>query len=239
MILTLTLPLPLSLLPLGDYDSGVIACEYAGALLLGASATALGLLLSSLSKNQAGSFLGSAVVLMAVMLVNQIIEIRSLIKELGRRKTVILSTHILQEVEAVCSRVLILNEGRIAAQGRPEEIAETMKGGDTWELCLKGADPGSVGEKLSRLGIDPASARTEAGEEGTVKAGFFIQGGSSGLLEGERIFDWAVSEGLKILSMNRKKLSLEDIFVQLTAEERGSQPLTAEGDQHTTSEESK
>jgi ABC-2 type transport system permease protein len=58
--------------PLGEFDIGVIACEYIGALLMGASAVALGLLLSSLSKNQAGSFLGSAVVLMAVMLINQL-----------------------------------------------------------------------------------------------------------------------------------------------------------------------
>jgi ABC-2 type transport system permease protein len=72
MMLALTIPLPLSLRALGDFDGGMILCEYVGALLLGASATALGLLLSSLSKNQAGSFLGSAVVLMAVMLINQI-----------------------------------------------------------------------------------------------------------------------------------------------------------------------
>jgi ABC-2 type transport system permease protein len=72
LILVLTIPLPLSLLSLGDFDGGVIFCEYLGALLLGASATALGLLLSCLSKNQAGSFLGSAVVLMIVMLINQL-----------------------------------------------------------------------------------------------------------------------------------------------------------------------
>ena len=72
MMLALSVPLPLSLLPLGQFDGGMILCEYAGALLLGASATALGLLLSSLSKNQAGSFLGSAAALMAVMLVNQL-----------------------------------------------------------------------------------------------------------------------------------------------------------------------
>jgi len=72
MMLVLTIPLPLTLIQLGSFDAGMIFCEYLGALLLGASAVALGLLLSSLSKNQAGSFLGSAVVLMAVMLVNQI-----------------------------------------------------------------------------------------------------------------------------------------------------------------------
>ncbi|MDR2952102.1 MAG: ABC transporter permease [Treponema sp.] len=70
-MLLLTLPLPWSLTRLGDYDAGMIFCEYLGAFLLGASATALGQLLSSLSKNQAGSFLGSAVVLMFVMLINQ------------------------------------------------------------------------------------------------------------------------------------------------------------------------
>ena len=72
IILALTLPVPLSLLPLGVFDPGVIAGEYAGVLLLGASAVSLGLFLSALSKNQAGAFLGSAVVLMAVMLLNQL-----------------------------------------------------------------------------------------------------------------------------------------------------------------------
>jgi ABC-2 type transport system permease protein len=70
MMLLLTIPLPLSLSPLGDFDKGVIVCEYIGAFLMGASAIALGLLLSSLSKNQAGSFLGSAVVLMVTMLIH-------------------------------------------------------------------------------------------------------------------------------------------------------------------------
>jgi len=71
-MLLLTIPLPLTLLALGSFDAGTIFCEYLGAFLLGASATALGLLLSCLSKNQAGAFLGSAVVLMVVMLVNHV-----------------------------------------------------------------------------------------------------------------------------------------------------------------------
>ncbi|MDR2028065.1 MAG: ATP-binding cassette domain-containing protein [Treponema sp.] len=153
---------------------------------------------------------------------NQIIEIRSLIKELGKRKTVILSTHILQEVEAVCSQVLIINEGRIAAQGRPEEIAGTMKGGDSWELILKGAGAAGLKEKLARLSRDLSSEAAEDQDDGTVALSFFLQndgGPAGGLAEGERIFDWAVSEGLKILRMNRKRLSLEDIFVKLTSEQ--------------------
>ncbi|MDR0568722.1 MAG: ATP-binding cassette domain-containing protein [Spirochaetaceae bacterium] len=153
---------------------------------------------------------------------NQIIEIRSLIKELGKRKTVILSTHILQEVEAVCSQVLILNEGRIAAQGSPEAIAGTLKGTDTWELILKGSSPEGIREKLARLGgIQPDFLETASeyetasgdGERGAANLRFSVPAGA---LTGERIFDWAVQEGLKIIGMNRKKLSLEDIFVKLT-----------------------
>ncbi|MDR2922214.1 MAG: ABC transporter permease [Treponema sp.] len=72
MMLILTIPLPLCLAPLGDFDAGVIVCEYIGAVLMGASAVALGLLLSSLSKNQAGSFLGSAVAMMTVMLISSL-----------------------------------------------------------------------------------------------------------------------------------------------------------------------
>jgi ABC-2 type transport system ATP-binding protein len=151
---------------------------------------------------------------------NQIIGIRSLIKDLGKRKTVILSTHILQEVEAICSRVLILNEGRIAAQGTPEEIAGTLKGGDTWELLLKGADVLSIQDKAAPLGAVTVSA----GEtEGLVKLSLSAAGGSAEagdpLGMGERIFDWAVACGFKILAMNRRRVSLEDIFVKITAED--------------------
>jgi ABC-2 type transport system ATP-binding protein len=163
---------------------------------------------------------------------NQIIEIRSLIRELGKRKTVILSTHILQEVEAVCSRVLILNEGRIAAQGTPEEIAATMKTAsrsiDTWELYLKGAEAESVKNRLALRERETADVKAEAMEDGTVRLGFALKDSENYSQDGELIFDWAVSQGYKIIGMNRKKLSLEDIFVKLTAEEQSGKQLTAQ-----------
>ncbi|MDR0443048.1 MAG: ATP-binding cassette domain-containing protein [Treponema sp.] len=151
---------------------------------------------------------------------NQIIEIRSLIKELGKRKTVILSTHILQEVEAICSQVLIINDGRIAAQGSPEEIAGSMKGGDTWELILLG-EVDSVKNRLSQLGRISNAAVQSAGD-GTVKVSFFVPQEQNEINSGERIFDWAVAQGVKILGMNRKKLSIEDIFVKLTSDDTKS-----------------
>jgi len=164
---------------------------------------------------------------------NQIIEIRALIRELGKRKTVILCTHILQEVEAVCSRVLILNEGRIAAQGTPEEIAGTLKTSvgsqETWELYIKGAKAGELPERLNRLGREAREIKIETLDNGVIRLGFVINSGGNSSenvfrgidgaaysLDGEPIFDWAVSSGFKILGMSRKKLSLEDIFVKLT-----------------------
>jgi ABC-2 type transport system permease protein len=71
-ILLFTLPLPLCVLPLGNFDGGIIAAEYAGVVLLGASALSLGLLLSSLFRSQAGAFLGSASILLVVMLINRL-----------------------------------------------------------------------------------------------------------------------------------------------------------------------
>jgi len=71
-MLILTIPVPLTLSSLGSFDPGTVFCEYLGSFLLCASAVSLGLLMSCLSKNQAAAFLGSAVVLMAVMLLNQV-----------------------------------------------------------------------------------------------------------------------------------------------------------------------
>jgi ABC-2 type transport system ATP-binding protein len=154
---------------------------------------------------------------------NQIIEIRGLIKELGRTKTVILSTHILQEVDAVCNQVLILNEGRIAAQGTPESIATTMKGGEHWDLLLKGAAPSVIKDKLENsAALNALNIEIKTIEEhgNTVNITFFAQNiADAGANENsERLFDWAVANDLKILSMNKNKLSLEDIFVKLTNE---------------------
>ncbi|MCL2410478.1 MAG: ATP-binding cassette domain-containing protein, partial [Treponema sp.] len=158
---------------------------------------------------------------------NQIIEIRSLIKELGKRKTVILSTHILQEVEAICTQVLIINDGRVAAQGRPDEIAGTLKGGDTWELVLKGADSDTIKNNLTAFsGLSNLSVEAA---NGLVSANFFMpsQASSNEGNSGEQIFDWAVKSGLKILEMNRKKLSIEDIFVKLTSESADQPDVSA------------
>ena len=144
---------------------------------------------------------------------NQIIEIRRLIRRLGKEKTVILSTHILQEVEAVCDRVLILNNGSIVAQGTPEAIGSELKGEDIYTLVLKG-DSAQVRDRLSDLSIVKNVIHVEPAGEDVTKAELSAQPDPG---NGEAIFDWAVSSGFKILMMNPRRYSLEDIFIRLTS----------------------
>ncbi|AEJ19432.1 ABC transporter ATP-binding protein [Gracilinema caldarium] len=154
---------------------------------------------------------------------NQILEIRSLIRELGKSKTVILSTHILQEVEAVCSQVIIIHQGRIAAQGTSVEIGRTLKGQDSWKLALRGNLPQQLPQNVifndkkfiiqtqSRSGDGTISISISYIDESTMDI-------KDPQLIGETIFDWVVAQGYKIIHMEHQKVSLEDIFVQLTKE---------------------
>ncbi|MDR3283802.1 MAG: ATP-binding cassette domain-containing protein [Treponema sp.] len=161
---------------------------------------------------------------------NQIIEIRGLIQALGKSKTVILSTHILQEVEAVCNRVLILNEGRIAAAGTASEIALAIKGGETWAVTLKAAGEGAVQKALEKLASKLGGIEKEAltlSPEGSFDLSFCIQGQNEANADApssaELIFDWAVKSKFKILKMDKKRLSLEEIFVKLTHSKEDAQ----------------
>ena len=169
---------------------------------------------------------------------NQIIEIRELIRSLGQSKTVVLSTHILQEVEAICSSVIILNEGRVAAQGAPSEIGEALKGEERIRLRLKSgakldgsslsAIPGlrsvasfapeSEGVWAAEIAMPPMGPPVQAEGAKAPSAG---EGRSPSPEPGEIVFDWAVANGIKILELERRRLSLEEIFVKLTSEGEG------------------
>ncbi|MFP4384809.1 MAG: ABC transporter ATP-binding protein [Spirochaetia bacterium] len=144
---------------------------------------------------------------------NQIIEIRRLIRKLGQEKTVILSTHILQEVEAVCDRVLILNEGTIVAQGTPEAIGSELKGEDIYTLLLKCGEQELL-QKLPSLKAVKKIIRTEPAGTGKMEVELSAPPDPG---NGEAIFDWAVDSGFKILAMTPRRYSLEDIFIRLTA----------------------
>jgi ABC-2 type transport system ATP-binding protein len=148
---------------------------------------------------------------------NQIVEIRALIRDLGREKTVILSTHILQEVEALCRRVLIMNAGKLIAQGTPEEIAGSMKEGMVLCVSFKGSLEEATARSLGSLeGVRAVAAVRRLPDE-RVEVDLDVAPGTD---PSETVYDWAVAHGCKILGMRTEKASLEDLFARLTARGR-------------------
>ncbi len=143
---------------------------------------------------------------------NQIIKIRELITELGRDHTVILSTHILPEVEQVCERVLIIDRGKIVADGSPEDLRSRFVGNPAFRVELRGADEGAA-EALS--GLPGVVAVTPTGP------GRFTVEHSGETDPREAVFRLAVERGWVLVEMTSERASLEDIFVRLTTREPG------------------
>lgn len=141
---------------------------------------------------------------------NQIVEIRNLIKELGKAKTVILSSHILSEVEATCDRILIIKSGRIVADGSSENLRLQAKGQELLTIHIE-AQSGDVQKAL--LGL--SSVEKVLPVDG--KAGFFQVQSKPDNSSRKSIFDLCVSKKWYLLEMTGTETSLEDVFRQLTA----------------------
>lgn len=146
---------------------------------------------------------------------NQIIEIRKLIKELGKKKTVMLSTHILQEVQATCDRVLIINKGEIVADGTPDSLQKQFQGKLNITLVLK-KDPKAGKEKIikefeSINSVDNVKVISEEGD-----AWHLDITATKGIDVREEISKKVSSLGMIMLELKQEETSLEDIFRQLT-----------------------
>ncbi len=147
---------------------------------------------------------------------NQIRQTRSLVRELGKERTVILSSHILPEVEAVCSRVLIINKGRLVGQGRPDELRTEMQGGEARILVEIKDVKGNAEAALSKVeGVTHLSAPEKTKADSLL----FTVTANADTDVRERIFDAAVAGGFKLLGLSSKSASLEDIFVHITTSE--------------------
>ena len=147
---------------------------------------------------------------------NQIRQVRELIRELGRERTVILSSHILPEVEAVCSRVIIINKGKIVGRGEPGELRANLSGGSAF-IKIEASDPeGRARQALVEVNGVREVDEPVFGEDGIVTLNVSADPGVS---VRERIFDAAVSSGFKLLGMSSKVLSLEEVFVEITTRE--------------------
>jgi ABC-2 type transport system ATP-binding protein len=152
---------------------------------------------------------------------NQIIKVRELITELGADHTVILSTHILPEVEQVCERVFIIDRGRIVADGTPEALRTRMVGNPSVQVEFKGAD----GEALSALTALPGVA--DVSDRGD---GFFRVEHNPEEDPREAIFGLAVERGWVLTTLTAETASLEDVFVRLTTreEDAAAEPVAEE-----------
>lgn len=143
---------------------------------------------------------------------NQIVEIRDLIKEIGKEKTVIFSTHILSEVSAVCDRVIIINQGKIVSEGTPEEITQKTGAVESFYIKIKG-EKEKIWEKLSQIeGVEKVEIKDKE-SEGVYGYEVVPQKGSD---VREKISSLVVSEGWSLLEFNKKQVSLEDAFRNLT-----------------------
>lgn len=144
---------------------------------------------------------------------NQIIEIRNLIKKLGKQKTVILSTHILSEVQATCNRVIIINKGKIVADGSVEELAGRSKGQSIVTLEVKNnCDKNSFSAQIrSCKGVNKVELTRE-----TDDSFIFNVYGEKGADLRELISNKVNEQKATLLSMQAKQTSLEDIFRDLT-----------------------
>jgi ABC-2 type transport system ATP-binding protein len=143
---------------------------------------------------------------------NQIVEIRDLIKKIGKEKTVIFSTHILGEVSSTCDRVIIINKGKIVGEGRPDELLKKSKAKNSIYIKIKGSRD-EVYKQLKRLKyseyvkIKDKESDNVYGYEINIRENKDIR---------EELSKMIFRSGWNIFEMQSKRQSLEDVFRELT-----------------------
>ena len=149
---------------------------------------------------------------------HQILEIRSLVRELAETKTVILSTHILQEANALADRLLVMSDGHIVGSGTPSELREQAGVNASVVVALAGSGTGAAG----RLSALPGAGSVEPGDGEDGRAVFSIDEVDAGLVG--QVGELAHAQGWTVLELRRDPGSLEEVFLRLThhiAQERG------------------
>ena len=138
----------------------------------------------------------------------QIIEIRNLIRELGQEHTILLSTHILSEVQALCDRILVINQGRIVAKDTPENLARRLEGDQHIVIKVGGAAEGLLETLQAVSNVQRVDMLSENQYEVTTGGG-----GDSRPALAKAV----VKGGYDLLELREEAMSLEEIFLELTA----------------------
>jgi ABC-2 type transport system ATP-binding protein len=137
----------------------------------------------------------------------QVVEIRNVIKEIGKDRTVLLSTHILSEAQQMCDRVLIINKGKIVAEDTPENLQSRLVGSQRVVLRVRG-DADELPAKISKVkGVQDVEAKADGSVEFEFSAGQDIR---------PQVAKAVIHAGYELLEMRPIGLSLEEIFLELT-----------------------
>ncbi len=144
---------------------------------------------------------------------NQIVEIRQLIKKLGKEKLVLMSSHILQEIQATVDRIIIINNGEIVADGTSEELLADSQGKTQINLEIQNAEENTIQEMKAVIPSVDLNSINKTDESIQV----VLEHGNASDPRKD-IFDYAVKNGWTILEMSASKRNLEDIFRHLTYE---------------------
>jgi ABC-2 type transport system ATP-binding protein len=137
----------------------------------------------------------------------QIVEVLSLIREVGKERTVLLSTHILPEAQQVCDRVLIINKGRIVAEDSPENLQARLMGAERAILRVKGEAEELIPTISKIKGVQDIVARPDGGLEFQFASGMDVR---------PEVAKAVVNANFDLLELSPVSLSLEDIFLELT-----------------------
>lgn len=144
----------------------------------------------------------------------QIRQVRQLIKGLGKRHTILLSTHILPEVEMTCNRVIIIHHGRILASDTPDNLMKTLHAGGLIQVEVRG--PGSEVQAKLRTVEGVESITVKLLEDGCVRVAVTPKMGED---PREKLYQAVAANGWTLRELTRTRTTLEDIFVQITHEE--------------------
>ncbi|RKY50228.1 MAG: ABC transporter ATP-binding protein [Candidatus Neomarinimicrobiota bacterium] len=145
----------------------------------------------------------------------QIIEVRELIKSLGSEHTIILSTHILPEVSMTCSRVVIINEGKLVAMDTPENLTARLQGSETVFVEVEGPIQDVLGAIEKMEEVISATVEQRKGDE----VGLFKVQARVGSDIRKKLASLVVNSNWGLLELRPEKLSLEEIFLKLTTKE--------------------
>lgn len=163
----------------------------------------------------------------------QIIEIRDLIRNLGKEHTVILSSHILSEVSAVCDQIMIISHGKLAANDTPENLEKLMEGSNTLNLTVKG-DALSLQRILKQTAGILSCSVTSSEEKGVLDVVIKTE---AGLDLREQLFYLLADQKIPILSLQQSRVSLETVFLELTGDVPSEVPEKSAAGQEADSDE--